>query len=63
MKKTIVIVLDGMDKELIDEFDLEHIKQEEYDQIDSQNGRAEISNHGVKISKINMVRGRLNGAQ
>lgn len=41
MKKTLVIALDGMDKELIDEFDLEHIKQEEYGQIDNQTGLTE----------------------
>lgn len=41
MKKTLVIALDGMDLELIEEFGLENIKQEEFGQIDNQTGMSE----------------------
>ena len=41
MKKTIVIALDGMDYELIQKFDLEHIVQEETGLIGNQTGMSE----------------------
>jgi hypothetical protein len=39
--KTLVVAFDGMDKELVDQFDLKHIIQEEYGSIDNQTGMTE----------------------
>lgn len=38
MAKTLVVAFDGMDKELIEEFDLENIPQEEFGSIDNDTG-------------------------
>ena len=37
-EKVLVVAFDGMDKELIEKFDLENIKQEEYGSIDNSTG-------------------------
>jgi hypothetical protein len=36
--KILLVALDGLDKELIKEFDLEHVKQEEFGSIDNKTG-------------------------
>lgn len=67
--KILVVAFDGLDKELIDEFNLEHVKQEEYGSIDNQTGMSDqmtselftsfitgknYEEHGVKGLKKNL---------
>jgi hypothetical protein len=41
-EKVLVVAFDGLDKELIEEFDLENIRQEEFGTIDNQTGMKNI---------------------
>jgi len=65
----LVVAFDGLDKELIEEFDLEHVKQEEYGSIDNKTGMSaqmtselftnfitgkSYEEHGVKGLKKNL---------
>ncbi|WP_217907042.1 alkaline phosphatase family protein [Candidatus Nanohalobium constans] len=48
----LVIAFDGLDKELIEEFDLEHVKQEEYGSIDNKTGMSSIKTSELFASFI-----------
>ncbi|MDY6769128.1 MAG: alkaline phosphatase family protein, partial [Candidatus Nanohaloarchaea archaeon] len=48
----LVVAFDGMDKELIDKFDLDHVTQDEYGQIDNHTGVKEINTDELFASFI-----------
>lgn len=52
MKKTLIVAFDGLDKELIEKFGLENIKQQEYGKIDNKTGIYLISTSELFASFI-----------
>lgn len=50
--KTIIIALDGLDKELIEEFELKNVIQEEFGTIDNKTGMTEINTSELFASFI-----------
>lgn len=51
-KKVLVIAFDGLDKELIEEFGLENVKQEEYGRIDNKSGMSAVKTSELFTSFI-----------
>lgn len=51
-KKVLVVAFDGLDKELIEKYDLEHVRQEEYGDIDNKTGMTEIKTSELFASFI-----------
>lgn len=48
----LAVAFDGLDKELIDEFELEHIKQSEYGSLDNQTGISQVMTNELYASFI-----------
>lgn len=51
-EKTLVVAFDGLDKDLIEEFGLEHLKQSEFGAIDNTTGISEIMTNELYASFI-----------
>ncbi|MDY6766352.1 MAG: hypothetical protein SVW77_03210, partial [Candidatus Nanohaloarchaea archaeon] len=52
MTRVLVVAFDGMDKDLIEQFELEHVVQDEYGQIDNQTGMKETNTDELFASFI-----------